>query len=128
MTAVCFLVLVISSAMMASGAMQSGMFALFLMTIVTTSGALFALRGLYFAMMEEGRVPFGYTGTAVGIVSVIGYTPDVFMGPLMGVLLDRSPGATGHYQVFAVVTLFAMIGLAATLIFWRLTVVKQRQA
>jgi sugar phosphate permease len=69
--------------------------------------------------MEEGRVPFGDTGSAVGIVSVVGYTPDVFMGPLMGILLDRWPGQLGHQLVFAVLTLSAMVGLVASILFWR---------
>ena len=71
--------------------------------------------------MEEGRVPLGDTGTAVGIVSVIGYTPDVFMGPLMGVLLDRSPGALGHQHVFAVVAAFSIAGMIASVVFQRIS-------
>ena len=83
--------------------------------------AIFALRGLYFAIMQEGRVPMAYTGSAVGFVSLIGYTPDVFMGPLMGYLLDQSPGATGHQHVFWVVSGFALVGLVASSLFTRIT-------
>jgi hypothetical protein len=108
-----------ASSLMASGVIHPGMIVLFFVTLMATSAALFALRGLYFAMMEEGRVPFAYTGTAVGIVSVIGYTPDVFMGPVMGVLLDRSPGPSGHHHVFAVVAGFAWMGLATAMLFAR---------
>ena len=71
--------------------------------------------------MKEGRVPLAVTGTAVGFVSLIGYTPDVFMGPLMGWLLDRSPGAAGHQHVFWVVTGFAFLGMLASVFFQRLT-------
>ncbi len=42
-----------------------------------------------------GQIPYVHMGTAVGIISVIGYTPDVFMGPLMGYLLDHFPGLVG---------------------------------
>ena len=90
-------------------------------TIVGTSVGIYAVRGLYFALFQEGRVPLAVTGSAVGLVSVIGYTPDVFMGPLMGHLLDRSPGALGHQHVFAVVATFAVIGLIATLLFQRVS-------
>ena len=120
-TIVCFLVLVIASAVMAAGILRPGMVAQFFVTLITTSAAIFALRGLYFAIMDEGRVPFEFTGTAVGLVSVIGYTPDVFMGPLMGILLDRSPGARGHQHVFAPITVFAIVGLIAVSVFWRIT-------
>ena len=87
------------------------------MTIVCASLGIFALRGLYYAVMKEGAVPLAYTGTAVGFVSVIGYMPDIFMGPLMGFLLDRSPGSAGHEHVFRLVAGFAFVGLLAGLLF-----------
>jgi len=85
-------------------------------SVVTTSLAVFALRGLYFAVMEEGEIPLGATGTAVGIASVIGYLPDVYMGPLMGKLLDDSPGIAGHQQVFLLMAGFAVLGSVAALV------------
>ena len=67
--------------------------------------------------MREGKVPMAYTGSAVGLVSVIGYAPDIFMGPLMGYLLDQSPGAAGHQRVFWLVSGFALLGLIASYLF-----------
>jgi len=75
------------------------------------------LRSLYFALIQEARIPILYTGTAVGLISILGFTPDIFMGPWMGYLLDNNPGAEGHHKVFAVLALFALLGLAASLIF-----------
>ena len=118
-TLVCFAAIAVGTGSLAAGLLPPGAMVLFFATLVTTSAAVFALRGLYFALMEEGRVPMGRTGTAVGIVSVIGYTPDVFMGPLMGWLLDRSPGEMGHRHLFAAVTSFAITGLIATVVFRR---------
>lgn len=120
MTMLSLLVFGVGSAVIATGAIRPGVPMFFYATLIATSAAVFALRGLYYAMMEEGRVPFAVTGSAVGIVSVVGYTPDIFMGPLMGVLLDRWPGETGHQYVFAVLVLSAMIGLMASILFWRI--------
>lgn len=119
MTASSFAVLAGGSLVLASGLIGAGMLWMFLLTMVCCSMGIFALRGLYFAIMREGKIPMAYTGTAVGLVSVIGYTPDVFMGPLMGYLLDQSPGAAGHQHVFWVVTGFALLGLIASLSFAR---------
>lgn len=119
MTALSFALLGCSSAVLATGWLHPGLVIPSIVIMLTTSSAVFALRGLYFAIMDEGEVPFSLTGTAVGLVSVIGYTPDVFMGPLMGILLDRSPGPSGHHQVFAVITGFACLGLFASLTFGR---------
>ncbi|MCA9685098.1 MAG: hypothetical protein KC457_23140 [Myxococcales bacterium] len=54
------------------------------------------------------------------MVSLLGYTPDVFMGPLMGVLTERYPGV-GHQALFYVVAAFAGLGLLATLGFRRVS-------
>ena len=120
MTILSLLVFGIGSAVIAAGAFRPSMTVFFFATLIATSAAVFALRGLYYAMMEEGRVPFGDTGSAVGIVSVVGYTPDIFMGPLMGILLDRWPGELGHQYVFAVLALSALVGLMASIFFWRI--------
>ena len=60
------------------------------------------------------------TGTAVGLVSVVGYTPDIFMGPINGYLTDTYPGAAGHQYFFGVLACFAALGLCCTLAFQRL--------
>ncbi len=121
MTLASFVLVAAGSIVLASGTITQGLYALFLLSIVGASLGIFALRGLYFAIMKEGKIPLAFTGSAVGFVSLIGYTPDVFMGPLMGYLLDRSPGAAGHQHVFWVVTGFALLGLAASVLFQRLT-------
>lgn len=121
MTMISFALIVIGSLVLASGMITTGAWWIYVLSISTASLGIFALRGLYFAIMGEGRIPLAFTGSAVGLVSVIGYTPDVFMGPLMGHLLDSSPGAIGHQQVFAVVAGFAAAGMVTTYAFMRLT-------
>lgn len=115
----CFVLLAAGSSVLASGAVGAGMVWTFALTIIFTSIGIFALRGLYFAIMQDGKIPMEHTGSAVGLLSVIGYAPDIFMGPLMGYLLDQWPGTAGHNYVFLVVTLFAMLGLIASYIFAR---------
>lgn len=38
----------------------------------------YAVRGVYYATMGEAGVPVAMTGTATGIISVIGYLPDSY--------------------------------------------------
>lgn len=114
MTLMSFALIAVGSLVLASGMIEAGVLWIYILSISTASLGIFALRGLYFAIMGEGRIPLAFTGSAVGLVSVIGYTPDVFMGPLMGHLLDGTPGAGGHQQVFAVVAGFALAGLIAS--------------
>jgi sugar phosphate permease len=100
-------------------AAQPGIHAGLTATIAGTSVGIYAVRAVYFALLGEARVPLAVTGSAIGLVSVIGFTPDVFMGPVMGYLLDRSPGALGHQHVFLFVAGAAVVGLVATLLFQR---------
>ena len=65
-------------------------------------------------------IPIVSTGTAVGIMSVVGFTPDVFMSPLMGYLLDNYPGVQGHQYVFLVLMGFSAAGLLVSILFRRL--------
>lgn len=92
-----------------------------LANIMVASAAVFALRGVYFALFEEATVPPSVTGTAVGIVSVIGYTPDIFVSLLGGILLDRSPGAEGHQHFFLMQAAFAGLGLLVTIAFMKMS-------
>ena len=91
-----------------------------LVAIIATCVAVYALRGVYFALLQEAGVPLAATGTAVGIVSFVGYTPDVFFGPLMGTILDGKPGAPGHRDLFLVLAGFAALGALCTVAFARL--------
>ncbi len=80
------------------------------------AAAIFALRGVYFALLEEGGIPLAVTGTATGALSVIGYTPDVFMPMVGGVLLDGYPGALGYRYFFMFIAGLCILGLLAALV------------
>lgn len=82
--------------------------------------AIFGFRGLYYALFEEAKVPGAVTGTAVGFVSVIGYTPDIFVTYVGGVLIDRTPGLEGHQHFFIFLAVFAFIGLITSFALMRL--------
>lgn len=96
-----------------------------IINVALTSMAVFALRGIYFALLEEGGVPMAVTGTAAGVVSTIGFTPDIFMPLLGGMLLDNFPGASGYRLFFLSVAGICCIGLMATL---RISQLVRRQA
>ncbi|MDF1570427.1 MAG: MFS transporter [Bacteroidales bacterium] len=92
---------------------------LVLLNMTALATGIYAIRALYFAVLREAGIPLTLTGTAVGIVSFLGYTPDVFMSPWMGHLLDNYPGETGHRYVFIVLAGFGFIGLITSMFFRR---------
>lgn len=75
--------------------------------------AIYAFRGLYYALLEETRVPRHLTGTTVGFVAFLGYTPDAFFGPVTGRILDAAPGLPGHQNFFLFLTAMSLLGLLA---------------
>ena len=105
----------------ASGILDQETDLLFFLSIIVTAVGVYAARVLYFAVMKEGNIPLTLTGTAVGIISFIGYTPEVFAGPAIGYFLDGSPGEKGHQQVFWMLTIFSVIGFLASFIFYRIS-------
>ena len=88
-----------------------------LLNLIITAAGIYGIRALYFAVLKQAKIPLLLTGTAVGIVSVIGFTPDVFMSPWMGYLLDSNPGVVGHQNVFLVLASFSVVGLIVSLFF-----------
>ncbi len=73
--------------------------------------AVYALRGIYFALLEENRTPKFLTGAAVGMISLVGYTPDIFFGPISGRILDANPGLVGHQNYLMFLASIAAAGL-----------------
>ncbi|MEQ8278877.1 MAG: MFS transporter [Deltaproteobacteria bacterium] len=87
--------------------------------VVVTCAVAFGLRGVYFAIMEEVKIPHLVTGTAVGIISVVGFTPDIFVAPVAGALIDGTPGVAGFQQFFVLLAAFSFVGLACAVLIRR---------
>ena len=81
---------------------------------------MYALRGVYYATLGEAGVPVALTGTATGVISVIGYLPDAFMNLLIGNKLDQYPGAAGYKYIFTYMIGFAVAGVIIAFIINRI--------
>jgi sugar phosphate permease len=82
--------------------------------------AIFALRGVYFALLEETHTPARVTGAAVGLVSVVGFTPEIFIAPIAGRILDATPGVGGFQHLFILLAGISAAGLATVVWLTRL--------
>lgn len=109
--AVAFAVLVASYLLLSLAAPDPGWTQVIYGNVFVSFFAVFALRGVYFALLEECDTPRRLTGATVGAVSFIGYTPEIFFGPVTGRILDRSPGLEGHQDYFLFLGAFAAAGL-----------------
>lgn len=75
--------------------------------------AVFAIRGIYFALLEENKTPPHVTGAAVGMVSLIGYMPEIFFASIAGRILDANPGVEGFHNYFLFLASIMLAGIAA---------------
>ena len=67
--------------------------------------AVFALRGIYFCYLQETKIPTNIIGFSVGIISLIGFFPDVYIGPVFGYFLDTHT----KFEAFKLCYLFLLI-------------------
>lgn len=117
---VSFIITFLGALLLAFGLISESTTILFLISILIVASGVYAARCLYFAVMEKGQIPLKLTGTAVGLISLVGFTPDIFAGPAMGFLLENSKGVTGHQHVFWMLALFSLIGCVAAWRYFRL--------
>ena len=54
-------------------------------------------------------------GFCVGIISLVGFTPDIFFHSLTGRILDAEPGIIGFQNYYLVTMLISILGLLASL-------------
>lgn len=71
-----------------------------------------AVYGIVFSVIGEAKIPAKVTGTVIGIASVIGYSPDLFMSTMFGEWLDKY-GNSGYNYIFIYLAVTSIVGLVA---------------
>jgi len=114
-----FVISLLGALLFATGMITDASTSLFFISIAIVATGVYAIRSLYFAVMENGQIPIVLTGTAVGLISLIGFTPDIFAGPFIGILLENNPGIIGHQHVFWMLAGFSFVGgIVSVLYYW----------
>ena len=73
--------------------------------------AMYAIRGVYFTLIEDLKIPSTTSGAAIGFASVIGFAPDAFMYTWAGNILDTHKGAEGYRILFGASTALSAMGV-----------------
>ncbi|MFI3685603.1 nitrate/nitrite transporter [Vagococcus fluvialis] len=82
---------------------------------------IYLIRSQYFAIIDDAGIPVSRTGRVSGIVSSLGYLPDVFMYTMIGSWLDNNEGKAGFDLMFmyaiamAVACVIACIALSVVI-------------
>ncbi|WP_414696359.1 MFS transporter [Paraburkholderia sp.] len=70
----------------------------------------YAIRGLYWSLLDRCNIPAATMGLAIGLISVLGYSPDVFLPLINGYLTQTFPGVFGYQLYFGYVAAMAALG------------------
>lgn len=76
------------------------------------------LYGLVFSVVREAGIPLKVAGTAIGIASIIGYTPDFFFSAMFGSWLDAH-GNAGYSMIFTFLVAVATLGAIMSLVIFK---------
>lgn len=92
-----------------------GSLGLLIGTVIFIGLMTYAIRGLYWAILDSCDIPLRITGLAIGIVSVVGYLPDAFIPLINGYLTEHFPGAPGYKLYFGYIAFVGLLGTLAAL-------------
>ena len=75
----------------------------------------YALKGLYWATLESCQMPDTIKGLAIGVMSVIGFSPETYLPLINSELLEHYPGRQGYVIYFCGIAVCGVIGAWAAL-------------
>lgn len=88
--------------------------ALLMIVLVLLIGLLtYGVRGLYWATLGGCNVPNKIKGLAIGIISMIGYFPEVYLPLLSAPLIENYPGGLGYKIYYLIVATCGLLGAYA---------------
>ena len=112
---IAFLVLVVSYSLLAVAIPTVAWTNIIFANLLISFFAVFALRGVYFALLQDAKTPKHLTGSTVGLISLVGYTPDIFFAPIGGRILDSASVLVGHQRYFMFLTGIAIVGVLSVI-------------
>ena len=81
----------------------------------------YGLRGVFWALLYECSVPARALGTAIGFISIMGYSSDGYIPQVSAYLHTNYETGTAYQLFFTYVAIAATIGLAASWLLRRIT-------
>ena len=90
--------------------------------------AMYSNFGIYFSLLSECGVPLRYAGIAIGLVSTVGYLPEVLCPLLAGRTLDAFEGAKGYHIYFTGMIGIAIAGAICSIIWMKYIAPKKKAA
>ncbi|WP_028222225.1 MFS transporter [Paraburkholderia oxyphila] len=81
----------------------------------------YAIRGLYWTLLDYCAIPMRITGLAIGLVSLVGYSSDIFLPLVNGYFTEHYAGLPGYQFYFAYIAAIGALGGIAALVLKRMS-------
>lgn len=82
---------------------------------------LYAIRGTYWSLLGDAKIDALIMGTAIGVISFIGYLPDIILPQFNSFLFNTFGGNGGYNAYFISSAVIGLVGVALVIVFGRLT-------
>lgn len=93
---VCFVLMIFGNGFVVMGFFDLMVFWMFFIMVIVVGVVVFGIWGIYFVIFDDVGVLVLLMGIVVGLVSVVGYILDIFMGLFNGYLIDIYLGVLGY--------------------------------
>ncbi|QIM17909.1 MFS transporter [Leucobacter coleopterorum] len=114
--------LLIALALVPSGTAMGVIFAM----VVAAGLVMYVIRGVYWAILDECRIPPAVVGVAIGMISFFGYLPDIVIPKISETIYNAfGDDVAGANNMFFIVS--ACIGLVGALAAWYFTILMKRR-
>jgi len=96
--------------------------------IIISGLFLYAIRGTYWSLLGQSKIEAAIMGTAIGVISFIGYLPDIVL-PQMNSFLWNTFGNEGGYKAYFVVSMvIGLAGAAVAIVYKKLHTAEKMKA
>jgi nitrate/nitrite transporter NarK len=85
---------------------------------------VYAARGIFWALLYDCPIPTRVLGTAIGFISIVGYSPDAYIPQVSSHLHNAYPTSTAYQLYFGYVACASLVGFVAA---WQLSRIAARQ-
>jgi nitrate/nitrite transporter NarK len=79
----------------------------------------YAIRGLYWSLLDSCSIPTHIVGLAIGFISMMGYLPDIFLPMINAYFSKHYSGIIAYKLYFTYIALGGFVGAALTLVFMK---------
>ena len=85
--------------------------------VIALGISTYAIRGLYWSLLDDCRIRPRAVGLGIGVISMVGYTPDIFLPQINALIVDRYPGVEGTQIYFNFIAICGLAGAVMAFMF-----------